>query len=146
MKKFSAIGILLAFVILFCFPVMGSPAGYSHDKYTRKNYITFSWFLKPASLGLKVRLIDNFYAATNLDYERQTNDMEFQAGGVYLIPRKILIFNFYAGGGYQFSRNQGSQFPYLAVGTNFLFLYSEVVYPMKANLDPKYRFGLSFRF
>ncbi|MCP2619726.1 hypothetical protein NLC35_00550 [Candidatus Aminicenantes bacterium AC-334-K16] len=112
----------------------------------RRNFITFSWFFKPASLGLKIRLIDNFYATTNLDYRRSTNDLEWQVGSIYLLPRKILLFNFYLGGGYQFSRNTGYQFPYLTFGTNFFFLYSEVIYPLETRIDPKYRFGLSFRF
>jgi len=118
----------------------------SYKDYSPRNYITFSWFLKPASLGLKHRLFSNLYATANLDYKDSTNDLEFQAGTVYLFPVKIIIFRFYAGGGYQFSRNEGYQYPYVTVGTNFIFLFSEVIYPLESGLDPKYRFGLSFRF
>lgn len=133
-----------AFIILFSSSGM---LARPHDRRSRpKNYITFSWFLKPASLGLKLRLYSNVYATGNLDYRDSTNDLEFQTGAVYLIPRKIIIFRLYAGGGYQFSRNEGYQYPYLTVGTNFIFLFSEVIYPMESGLDPKYRFGLSFKF
>lgn len=114
--------------------------------YPDKNYLNISWFLKPASLGLKARLFSNVYATGNLDYRQSVNDLEFQAGAVYMFPVKILIFRLYTGGGYQFSRNEGYQYPYVTVGTNFLFLFSEVIYPMETATDPKYRFGLSFKF
>jgi len=77
---------------------------------------------------------------------QSVNDLEFQASAVYMFPVKILIFRLYTGGGYQFSRNEGYQYPYVTVGTNFLFLFSEVIYPMETATDPKYRFGLSFKF
>jgi hypothetical protein len=118
----------------------------SHKNYPNKNYIHLSGFLKPASLGLKARLFSNVYATGNLDYRESVGDLEFQAGAVYMFPVKILIFRFYTGGGYQFSRNEGYQYPYVTVGTNFLFLFSEVIYPMENAADPKYRFGLSFKF
>jgi len=86
------------------------------------------------------------YATGNLDYRQSVDDLEFQAGAVYMFPVKILIFRLYTGGGYQFSRNEGYQYPYVTVGTNFLFLFSEVIYPMETATDPKYRFGLSFKF
>lgn len=144
MKKFLSISMLGALIILFS--SSGILARSHYRRSSQKNYITFSWFLKPASLGLKLRLFSNVYATGNLDYRDSTNDLEFQTGAVYLIPRKIIIFRLYAGGGYQFSRNEGYQYPYLTVGTNFIFLFSEAIYPMESGLDPKYRFGLSFKF
>ncbi len=111
-----------------------------------KNYQTFSWFFKPASLGTKFRIANNVYATGNIDYRDSTKDLEFQAGAVYLFPAKLLIFKLYAGGGYPLSRNEGFQYPYRSVGTNFLFLFSEIIYPMKSALDPKYRAGFSIRF
>jgi hypothetical protein len=117
-----------------------------HRDYPSRNYLNFSWFLKPSSLGLKARLFSNVYATGNLDYRESIDDLEFQAGAVYMFPRKILIFRLYTGGGYQFSRNEGYQYPYVTVGTQFLFLFSEVIYPMEDTSDPKYRFGLSVKF
>lgn len=146
MTKLRTIVTLITFITITYSLGMGSTTHHRHPQSAQKNFITFSWFFKPASLGVKLRLVNNFYATTNLDYRRPLNDLEFQVGSIYLIPRKIIIFNFYTGAGYQFSRNVGYQFPYAVVGTNFLFLYSEVVYPLKAHLDPKYRFGLSFKF
>ncbi len=116
-----------------------------HDS-SLKNYLTFSWFFSPASLGTKLRIANNVYATGNIDYRKSTRDFEIQAGAVYLFPPKILIFKFYTGGGYQFSRNEGVQYPYVSVGTNFLFFFSEVIYPMRSGLDPKYRVGFSFKF
>ncbi len=118
----------------------------SHRNYPDKNYLNVSWFFKPTSFGLKARLFGNVYATGNLDYRQSVDDLEFQAGAVYMFPMKILIFRFYTGGGYQFSRNEGYQYPYVTIGTNFLFLFSEVIYPMETAADQKYRFGLSFKF
>jgi len=143
MKKLLSISILMILIILI------STSGIFAKSYRNsspKNYLTFSWFFKPASLGYKFRVINNVYATGNLDYRDSIDDIEFQAGAVYLFPPKILIFRLYAGGGYQFSRNEGYQYPYVAVGTNFLFLFSEVIYPMETSMDPKYRFGLSIKF
>jgi len=143
MKRLFLISTLGILIILIS--TSGTSAK-SHRDSSTKNYLTFSWFFKPASLGTKLRVINNVYATGNLDYRDSTNDLEFQAGAVYLFPPKILIFRLYAGGGYQFSRNEGYQYPYVTVGTNFLFLFSEVIYPWKRGKDPKYRFGLSIKF
>jgi hypothetical protein len=143
MKKLFLIGILIILIVS-----IGSTeilANSPRDS-SSKNYLTFSWFFKPASLGAKLRIANNTYATGNIDYRDSAKDLEFQAGAVYLFPPKILIFKLYAGGGYQFSRNEGFQYPYISVGTNFLFLFSEIVYPMKSNLDPKYRAGFSIKF
>jgi len=144
MKKLLSILSLSLLILLLA--SNGLLAKYHGHKGTPKNFITFSWFLKPASLGLKHRLFSNIYVTGNVDYRSAVNDLEFQTGAVYLIPRKFVIFWLYTGGGYQFSRNEGYQYPYLTVGTNFIFFFSDVVYPMESGLSPKYRFGLSFKF
>lgn len=136
----SIVGVLI--ILLSASGIFAKPPG----DYPRRNYLNISWFLKPASLGLKTRLFSHVYATGNLDYRESYNDLEFQAGAIYMFPAKILIFRLYAGGGYQFSRNEGYQYPYVTVGTNFLFLFSEVIYPMEAAKDTRYRFGLSFKF
>jgi len=143
MKKIFLISIMMVFIISISSNEIFAK---SHRDSLSKNYLTFSWFFKPASLGAKLRIANNMYATGNIDYRDSTKDLEFQGGAVYLFPPKILIFKLYAGGGYQFSRNEGFQYPYISVGTNFLFLFSEVVYPMKSGLDPKYRAGFSIKF
>jgi len=143
MRKLFLISILMVLIIS-----IGSTeilANSPRDS-SSKNYLTFSWFFKPASLGTKLRIANNVYATGNIDHRDSTKDLEFQAGAVYLFPPKILIFKLYAGGGYQFSRNEGFQYPYISVGTNFLFLFSEILYPMKSGLDPRYRAGFSIKF
>lgn len=143
MRKLFSISILMVLIISISSTeiLANSPRDSSS-----KNYLTFSWFFKPASLGTKHRIANNVYATGNIDYRDSTKDLEFQAGAVYLFPARILIFKLYAGGGYQFSRNEGFQYPYISVGTNFLFLFSEILYPMKSGLEPKYRAGFSIKF
>jgi len=141
-KQLSAIVLGILIILLSASGILAKP----HRDYSAQNYLNFSWFLKPTSLGLKARLFSNVYATGNMDYRESVDDLEFQAGAVYMFPAKILIFRLYAGGGYQLSRNDGYQYPYVTVGTHFLFLFSEVIYPMEAATDPKYRFGLSIKF
>jgi len=143
MRKLFSISILMILIISISSNeiLANSPRDSSSN-----NYLTFSWFFKPASLGTKFRIANNVYATGNIDYRDSTKDLEFQAGTVYLFPAKILIFKLYTGGGYQFSRNEGFQYPYISVGTNFLFLFSEIIYPMKSGLDPKYRAGFNIKF
>ncbi len=136
---------LLAGILIILFSANGIWAKPQRPDPSR-NYLDFSWFLKPTSLGLKTRVFNHFYLTGGMDYRESVDDLEFHAGAVYMIPAKILVFRFYAGAGYQFSRNYGYQYPYVTVGTHFMFLFSEVVYPMETAADPKYRFGLSVKF
>ena len=144
MRKFFSIIILMVLIISISSTEI--LANSSSDAKT-KNYLTFSLFVfQPSSLGTKVKVAENVYATGNIDYRDSNRDLELQAGAVYLFPKKFLIFKLYAGGGYQFSRNEGFQYPYVSVGTNFLFLFSDVVYPIRSGSDPKYRFGFSIKF
>ena len=118
----------------------------THKSPAPKNYLTFSSFLRPTSLGYKHHLFDNLYATGNLDYRSSSKDLELQVGAAYFIPRKILIFRLYGGGGYQFSRNKGYQYPYVSIGTQFFFLFSEVIHPLRGGMEPQGRFGFFFKF
>ncbi len=113
---------------------------------TPKGYLNFSFFINPLDIGYQHRLVDNLYATANLDYQGSDSDLKFRTGAVYSIPRKIIIFRFYGGGGFQYSRNQGYQYPYLAVGTRFLFLFSEILHPIESHATPEYRLGFSVKF
>ena len=143
MKKVLIISVLGAAIIL------ASSSGAfakTQKSSTPKNYLTLSFFLRPASLGYKHHLFDNLYATGNLDYRSSTKDLEFQVGAAYFIPRKILIFRLYGGGGYQFSRNKGYQYPYVSIGTQFFFFFSEIIHPLRGGMDPQGRFGFFFKF
>jgi hypothetical protein len=111
-----------------------------------KGYLNFSFFINPLDIGYQHRLVDNLYGTANLDYQGSDSDLKLRTGGVYLIPRKIIIFRFYGGGGFQYSRNQGYQYPYLTVGTRFLFLFSEIIHPLENQAQPEYRLGFSVKF
>lgn len=110
------------------------------------NYLTFTFFVNPIGIGLKHHLGSNVYATGNLDYRDAISDLQFRTGAVYFFPVKILIFQFFTGGGIQLSRNDGYQYPYVTIGTNFLFLYTEMIHPIESRTSPEYRFGFSFKF
>jgi hypothetical protein len=116
------------------------------EKPNPNKFLTVSFFINPVGIGYKHAVAENFYLSGSLDYRSTATDLEFQTGAMYLIPKKILIFNFYVGSGLQFSRNHGYQYPYVTVGTNFLFLFTEMIHPLEANRDPRYRFGFNVRF
>jgi hypothetical protein len=81
-----------------------------------------------------------------MDYVSSETDLLFQAGAAYVLPRKILVFRLYGGGGIEISRNHGFMYPYVVAGTKFLFLYGEIVHPLQSHSTPNYRFGFSFSF
>jgi hypothetical protein len=96
--------------------------------------------------GLKQRVIDNIYGTANIQYRDSESELEFQLGGMYLLPYKVLFFRFYGGSGLQVARNTGFQYPYLVLGTDFFIFFSETIYPLKEKAEPKLRGGFSFRF
>lgn len=143
MKKIFSVSILGALIIL-----VGANGVFarSHRHYSPDSFLTFSCFVQPLSFGYKHRVHDNVYAVGTLDYLRSDEDLEFRVGAEYLFPRKIIIFKLYGGTGLQTSRNEGYQYPYVTIGTNFLFLYAEIIHPLKSKMGPNYRGGFSFRF
>jgi hypothetical protein len=108
--------------------------------------LNFTFPVNPVGLGYKHPIFKNVYATGNLGYCSLENDLELQAGIEYLFPAKILIFKFYSGTGLQFSKNNGYQFPYITIGTRFIFFFSEMVIPIKEGYSANYRLGFSFRF
>jgi len=96
--------------------------------------------------GMKGRVWENVYVTGNVQYRDSISDLEFQAGAVYMLPFKVLFFRFYGGSGLQLSRNEGFQYPYVVLGTDFLFFFSEVIHPLSSGMSPKVRGGFSFHF
>jgi len=108
--------------------------------------LSFSFVIHPVSVGYKRQVARSFYFTGNVDYVGDNNDLYFQVGGAYMVPRKFWIFWFHGGGGWQFSRNYGYQFPYLTLGTRVWILTWEVVYPLQRGEERGYRFGFSIAF
>jgi len=102
--------------------------------------------INPVGLGYKHQIHRNLFATGNIEYFESTKDLEFRLGVEYRFPMRIIIFKFYTGTGLQLSRNDGYQYPFISIGTRFIFLFSEVIIPMQKGFDPKYRLGFSFRF
>jgi hypothetical protein len=142
-KKYKTITIL-AFIVF----VFGGSNLFAHGKKSElpDNYITFSFVINPASVGYKHRVANSTYLTTNLDYVDDRNDITFQVGAGYMIPRKFLFFWLYGGAGLQFSRNRAYEHPYITLGTRFWILYWEAVYPMQRGEDTGFRFGFSVTF
>jgi len=144
MKKTLALSVTVTLILLLSSNfALSSP----HKNSTPTSFLTLSFSFKPISIGYKHQLFDHVYAAGNFEYRRSETDLEFRAGAEYLIPRKILFFRLYGGGGIQFSRNEGYQYPYLVLGTTFfgLFFY-EFIHPLESMMEARSRFGLRLKF
>jgi hypothetical protein len=144
MKKYVALGFLgLALMALTSSDAFAKcRRGRTPERYVNLSF----FFFQPLDVGYKQRVAPNVYLTGNMDYEPDEKDLRFQAGAAYMIPHKILFFRLYGGGGVEFSRNKGYMYPYVAVGTNFWILYTEIVHPLRAGREPTYRFGLSLAF
>jgi hypothetical protein len=144
MKNFLSIGLLG--LVIFILSVSGTEARTQNYR-PADNYLNVSLFLiHPFSIGYKHQVRPNFFLTGNMDYARQENDLLFQAGAAYMIPRKFFIFRFYGGGGVEFSRNDGYSYPYVSVGTNFWIFYSEVIHPLRVSSEPGFRLGFNLAF
>ena len=143
MQKTVLTILLIALIITFS---SSSVFARSSRSDTPENLLNFTFFINPYGIGYMHHVDKNFYATGNMDYSSTDSDLKFQVGAAYLIPQKIFIFRFFGGAGFQFSRNDGYQYPYLSVGSKFLFLLWEIIHPLKSHEDPQYRFGFSFSF
>ena len=146
MIKILPIGVIGLLLFSFCATDTYAQHRRSRSYQTPDNFVTFSFFISPASVGYKHRLSGNLFFTGNMDYVSSESDLLFQAGAAYMLPRKILFFRLYGGGGIEMSRNHGYMYPYVMAGTKFLFLYAEIVHPMLSHSTPNYRFGFSFTF
>ena len=146
MKRYFTVGLIGALVFAFCSAGAFAKHRGQRSYHPPNNFVTFSFFINPASVGYQHRLSGNLFLTGNMDYVSSDSDLLFRAGAAYMLPRKILIFRPYGGGGIEMSRNHGYMYPYAMVGTKFLFLYAEVVHPLQSHSTPCYRFGFSFSF
>jgi hypothetical protein len=146
MNKILPIGFMVLLLITFCATDTFAKQGKSRSYQAPDNFVTFSFFINPVNVGYQHRLSGNLFLTGNMDYVSSESDLLFQAGAAYMLPRKILFFRPYGGGGIELSRNHGYMYPYVLVGTKFLFLYAEIVHPLQNKSSPNYRFGFSFSF
>ncbi len=143
MKKYFVAGLLGFFLV----GLASANDSVHQSRYrTPENFLTFSFFFHPLSVGYKHLTFSNVYLTTNLDYLRSESDLRLQAGAAYMIPRKIFIFRLYGGGGLEYSRNHGYMYPYIMIGTNFWILNWDIIHPLRSHESPEYRFGFSFSF
>jgi len=143
MKKYMTVALLGFFIVA----LSSADASRHQNRFrTPENYLTFSFFFHPLSVGYKHLTFPNVYLTGNLDYVSSDSDLLLQAGAAYMIPRKILIFRLFGGGGLEFSRNHGYMYPYVMIGTNVWILNWEIVHPLRSHESPTYRFGFSFSF
>lgn len=143
MKKSILLILFLFLLLMFCSTDIFARC---QGDWSSRSLVNLYKIENKIAAGLKQHLFTNIYATANLEYRSEASDLEFQLGTVYFFPHKILFFRLYCGPGVQISRNEGYQYPYLVLGTNFLFFFSEVVHPLMNNMEPKFRGGLSFRF
>jgi hypothetical protein len=143
MKKYR-----IVVLVVLMNAVLGGQNLFAHKKKPElpDHYLTFSFVIHPASVGYKHRVASSTYLTTNLDYVGDKDDLYFQVGAGYRIPRKFWIFWFYGGTGLQFSRHHAYQHPYITLGTRFWILCSEVIYPIQRAGDTGFRFGFSVTF
>ncbi len=144
MKKAGVIGILgLCFSSLFAPDILARHRTFIPPE----NCVNLSLFVfHPLSVGYKRLVSRNLYLTGNMDYDGSDKDLLFQGGAAYLVPRKILFFRLYGGGGVEFSRNRGYMYPYVSVGTMFWILYTEVVHPLREGREPGFRLGFNITF
>ena len=133
MKKYSII-IFLWFLLMGVFAVDSM----AHSKKTGNP--------SPFSVGLKHQLTKSIYVTGNMDYIGHDQNLIFQGGLAYMIPRKILIFRFYGGGGIEYSRNDYRADPYIMVGTKLWIIHFDMVHLLRQGATPGYRLGFMFSF
>lgn len=143
MKRYLMISSLALLIMGLC----ATDVFAGHKKFkTPEHYVTFSFFIHPCSIGYKHLVLRNLYLTGNLDYCSSDEELLLQTGAAYMIPRKIIIFRFFGGGGIEFSRNNGYMHPYVMVGTKLWIIHFDIVHPLRQNREPGYRFGFIFSF
>ena len=157
MKKFFSS--ILVLVLICTASVQALAADFLKDAHILpESFLNLYWIDRSFSMGIKQSIFKPVYATANMEFAQADADLRFQLGAAYVLPKelvvlrikeeKIIYFNlyFYGGGGCQFSRNEGYQYPYLLLGTNYLFFFAESVYPLADRIEPQFRSGFSIKF
>lgn len=158
MKKFILFSLLLS-LLVFAGGLRVFAADFPKDAHILpESFLNLYWVDKSFSVGIKQSIFKPVYATANVEFYRPNTDVLLRLGAAYILPKelvflrvkeeKVISFNlyFYGGGGWQFSRNEGYQYPYLLIGANYLFLFAESVYPLAHETEPMFRSGFSFKF
>ncbi|AGB42451.1 hypothetical protein Halha_2577 [Halobacteroides halobius DSM 5150] len=98
---------------------------------------------KYPSVGIKHHLEKGIYLGGNLEYQ-QSDGAELELSSVYMIP-DVFIFDFYGGGGLKVNIKNKDLDPYLLLGNQFIFLFSEVKYYLSED-QVESRAGFKFKF
>jgi hypothetical protein len=138
--------IIVVIVILTILAAQLSLLGSSRYQQAPGTFVNIYKIEDSIAAGLKQQVGRNIYAAGNIEYRDSAGDLEFQGGAIYLLPHKVLFFRLYGGTGLQVSREEGLQYPFVVLGTDFLFFFSEVIHPLSSGMAPKFRGGFSFHF
>lgn len=95
------------------------------------------------SVGIKHYFKEGIYFGGNLEY-RDNSGIDLELNSVYMIP-DIFIWDVYGGGGITGNIKNQSLDPYLLLGNEFIFLFSEVKYYL-SDTEVEYRSGFKFEF
>lgn len=147
MKRYDRVllFILVAFIFIGITPTLAS-AEAGHRSGSSSGFLQLYETEDNLACALKFRLLNDLYVGTNIEYFDSDQDAKIHLGAVYLLPHEFLFFRFYGGVGYQYSRNSGGEFSYLVLGSHYLFLFSEILYPWEIEVEPLMRFGLSLKY
>jgi hypothetical protein len=157
MKKY--IVVLLVLILIGAGSLQVLAADFPKDAHILPaSFLNLYWVDQSFSMGIKQSIFKPVYATANMEFDQADADLRFHLGAAYVLPKelvvlrvegeKVIYFNlyFYGGGGCQISRNEGYQYPYLLLGTNYLFLFAESVYPLADRIEPQFRSGFSIKF
>lgn len=143
MRKFMIIVLLLSISVLL---VSGAVFA-SDDQHKNDNtFINIYQAGDSLAIGLKERILWNFYGSVNIEYFEARKDLKIQAGLVYRFPREVFFIKFHGGGGREYFRDHGFTYNYIVLGAHVFCFFGEIVYPWKDEAEPLYRYGLSFNF
>ncbi|MBN1222555.1 MAG: hypothetical protein JXB23_04870 [Candidatus Aminicenantes bacterium] len=143
MKRYPVIILLALWIMGF---IAQDALAYSRKSKFPDNYLNFSFFITPMSIGLKHQVAKNVYFTGNMDYDKSDENLIFQGGAAYMIPRKIVIFHLYGGTGLEYTRNSSQIYPYFMVGTKLWIIHFDIVHPLLKGANPGYRLGFMFSF
>lgn len=122
-----------------------SPAEVEQEKTFNINVMRFGG----PGLSWSSKIDTNSYWTTGISYDvigsgGIQDDLILHAGYKYLVPVKLAIFNFHVGGSFVISRNEGIRYPYISMGTDFLFMMMGFDLPISSSNRTDFYFGFKF--